>query len=374
MNEDAQSRPKIALCHEWLTSYGGAEQVTANLVAALGIKDVYAFACLPAVAARVVPGCRVHEVSRWGRRLARKHWGYLLPFMPAAWERVDLSGFDLVLTNSYACSNAVRAPAGAPHVSYCQTPIRYAWEWKSELRRIPPPIRPVWPAVAAVLRRQDRQRSARVSKFIANSSYIARRIHRCYGRDSEVIYPPVDTSFWTPGDLAPARDFFLFAGRLVAYKRPDVALKAARQAGVKLVIAGSGPMLPGLKRQAGPGIEFVENPSNEVLRDLYRQARAFVFPGVEDFGITFVEAQACGTPVIAFDRGGAGDAVAHRKTGLLYGGGGVRDLAAAMSSFEPGAYDVERLVEHVRKFDVHVFREAIRRVVKSELKGTSASG
>jgi glycosyltransferase involved in cell wall biosynthesis len=241
--------------------------------------------------------------------------------------------------------------------------MRYAWQWRSEIRRIPLILRPFWPAIAAILRSRDRKWAKRVDIFVANSHNVARRIESLYERDATVVYPPIDTGFWTPGDGGRA-DYFLCAGRLVAYKRVDVALRAARRAGVQLVVAGGGPELHRLRKLArGASVRFVVDPDATTLRTLYRHARALVHPGVEDFGMTLVEAQACATPVIAFAEGGAVEAVIDGRTGLLYEDPSVPALARILRSFNPATYDPDELRRHAEAFGLERFDSEIKRIV-----------
>lgn len=352
---------RTALCHEWMTKYGGSEQVAQRLAASLGIHDVYTFAADPALARALFPDHHL-RVSPLGRSsLATRHWRLLLPMMARTWAALDLSDYDLVVTSSHAAVNAVGKRSDAALISYCHTPMRYAWDWRSELGRVPVPLRPLWPLAAAGLRAADRRRAQRVTRFIANSRNVADRIDRWYGRDAVVVHPPVDTAFFTPGGAR--GDFFLHAGRLVAYKRPEVAVDAARRAGVRLVVAGSGPELDRLRRRAGSGVSFVVEPSRERLRDLYRSAIALVAPGVEDFGMMMVEAQACGTPVVALGRGGAREAVVDGRTGLLYEGDSPASLAEALRGFDPSRYAPQELRRHAEGFSSPRFDAAIRRVV-----------
>jgi glycosyltransferase involved in cell wall biosynthesis len=279
--------------------------------------------------------------------------------MAGAWSRLDLRGFDLVLTSAHSCANAIRVPDAAIHISYCHTPMRYAWEWRQELGRVPVPLRPVWPAAAAWLRRADRGWARNVDMFIANSRFVAGRIRRAYGRTAHVVHPPVDTSYWTPSDEE-REDFFLVAGRLVAYKRIDLAIEAARLAGVPLVVGGAGPELPRLREMAmDAAVRFVVGPDRDTLRTLYRRARALIVPGVEDFGMTMVEAQACGSPVIAFGHGGACEAVDDGTSGLLYRDPSPEALAEVLTAFEDGAFDPTRIRAHAERFDVTAFDEGI---------------
>ena len=190
--------PRIALCHEWLTTYGGSEQVAARIASVLGIREVFTFTARPELAERLFPDALVHALPLGERPSARHHWQRYLPLMGAAWSRLDLNGFDIVITSSHSCVNAIRVPSGARHLSYCHTPMRYAWTWRQEIERIPRVARPVWPVAADALRAADRRWSRHVDRYIANSKHVAGRIRRAYGRGADVVYPPVDVSFWTP--------------------------------------------------------------------------------------------------------------------------------------------------------------------------------
>jgi len=365
---------KIALCHEWTTVYGGSEQVAGRLAEILGVRDVFTFAMSPAVAERAFPGRAVHAPALGRTRLAQNRWPWLLPVMPRVWSRLDLSAYDLVITSAHACVNAVRVRPDAIHISYCHTPMRYAWEWQMELGRVPPPVRPLWPAAAAALRRADRTWARRVTSFIANSHHVAARIRSCYGRDATVVHPPIDTAFWSPDPRVRREDFFLFAGRLVPYKRVDVAIRAARLAGARLVVAGNGPELGRLRRIAGDGATFVVGPSREVLRELYRRCRALVNPGVEDFGMTMAEAQACGAPVVALRKGGALDIVVDGRTGWLYEDPSPERLADVLRGFDARALESDEIRANAERFAPARFDEGIRRVVEEALRSPRCGG
>lgn len=355
---------RIALCHEWLTTYGGSEQVAKRIASALGITDVFAFTVDPDTATRLFPSGSVQAAHPMGQtQIAQRHWQSFLPVMPYAWSRLDLSDFDLVITSSHCSVNAIRTGPDTQVISYCHTPMRYAWDWRAELGRFPSLLRPLWPLAAAAFRASDRHAADRVAVFVANSRNVAERIRLCYGRDSEVIYPPVDIDFWTPDSSANREDYFLYAGRLVPYKRVDIAIAAANLSGLPLVVAGSGPELVGLQRTAGPSVRFVTNPSDFELRELYRRARALVFPGVEDFGMTLVEAQACGTPVIANARGGAREAVRDGVTGVLLADSSAEGFSHALATFEPERYALSEMRAHVTAFSVQRFDRAIRELV-----------
>lgn len=361
---------RAALCHEWTTVPGGSEQVASRIAETLGIRDVFTYAAVPKMAESIFPTSRVH-VSKLGlTRLGRSHWQWLLAFMPSAWSHLDLSSFDLVITSSHSCTNAINVRPDAYHLSYCHTPMRYAWEWRSEVGRFPPLVREVWPLAAMALRMADRRWAQRVTLFIANSRNVAGRIRRYYQRPSVVIPPPIDTAYWTPDSTVDRGDYFLFAGRLVPYKRADVAVDAANLAGIRLIVAGCGPELDRLKRRAGKTVEFLTDPSNHELRELYRGAQAFVYPGVEDFGMTMVEAQACGTPVVAFNAGGAREIVQPRLTGVLYDEPSPQGLAAVLKPFDASSFSQEAMLRRSASFDRSRFDDDIRHVMGAVTRET----
>lgn len=356
-----------ALCHEWTTAYGGSEQVASRLANLLDVRDVYTFAADPGLADSLFPDRAVHAHRLGLTELARRHWRWLLPFMAGGWSRLDLSEYDLVVTSSHSCVNSVRVRPGAMHVSYCHTPMRYAWEWRTEIGRMPAPLRPVWPAIAAMLRKADLERARNVTAFIANSHHVAKRIRECYGRAAAVVHPPIDVDFWTPGPSRRRENFFLFAGRLVPYKRPDLAVEAARAAGAELVVAGSGSELPRLRRMAGQGVRFVVAPDRAALRELYRSCRGFLNPGIEDFGMTMAEAQACGAPVIAAASGGAEDIVIPGRTGILYPESSA--LSEVLESFTPGDFRTDDARANAQRFAPERFDEGIVAVIETAASG-----
>lgn len=361
---------RVALCHEWAVTWSGSEQVAGRIAEALDVDDVFVFTADLGIAGRVFGHRPVHMPPIGRSGLARRRWQWLLPFMVRWWRDLDLSAFDVVVTSSHAAVNSVRPRPDALHVSYCHTPMRYAWTWRAEVGRLPAPMRPAWPLAAALLRRGDRRRAHDVDLFVANSHHVAGRIERFYGRPSVVVHPPIRTDFFTPNTAVEQHDFFLYAGRLVAYKHPDVAIEAAERAGVRLVVAGSGPELGRLKRLAGPSVSFVESPSDTELRDLYRRARALVHPGVEDFGMTMVEAQACGTPVIAHREGGASEAVRDGETGVLYDDPSADGLADVLRGFSGDRFEPHMLRAHAEGFAPERFDEAIRSVVEQLARAT----
>jgi glycosyltransferase involved in cell wall biosynthesis len=251
--------------------------------------------------------------------------------------------------------------------------MRYAWDWRKEVGRIPAPIRPAWPIIASHLRYADRQRARNVDLFLADSKNVASLIKRFYGRRSVVLYPPVDTDYFSPDDSEPREHFFLFAGRLVAYKRPELAVRAATALGARLIVAGSGPELSRLVAMSGPTVEFHTNATDAELRDLYRTTQALLLPGREDFGIIPVEAQACGAPVIALAEGGALETVEHRQSGLLYQDDSLDGLTEAMHNFENLTFEPATIRANAERFGTARFDATLRAII-SALTGEPVNG
>ena len=357
---DALPGAKRVVCHEWFAVIGGSDKVAAELAALTDAEVVYTFAvtdeCLAALDLdRPVVTWRY---GRWAGRSRR--FVALLPIMPLVWRALDLTAAEVTVTSSHSCVNAVRG--GGRHISYCHTPMRYAWEWRLEVGRLARWARPLLPPGAAVLRRLDRRWSRHVDTYLANSTFVADRIQRAYGRDALVVPPPIDTDRFTTGPDT-RTGAYVTAGRFVAYKRFDLAIEAANLAGADLVVADDGPESDRLAALAGPTVRIVTAPTDDELRHLLATARAFVFPGIEDFGMLPVEAQACGTPVIARRAGGALDSVSEGKTGVFVDGDDPRDWADALTSFDPDRYDPETIRAHAATFSAEQFRRRVRAVL-----------
>jgi glycosyltransferase involved in cell wall biosynthesis len=305
------------------------------------------------------------EFRHWPVRttfLQRLHWPpkysrMLLPLMPQAFSALDLSEFDLVFSMSSAFSKNVSTRSDATNISYCLTPPRYLWDLHDQY------IRQAWKRVAVRpalewLRRKDLEAAARVDRFIAISKTVADRITSVYGRSSEVIYPPVDTARFQQLNPRPA-GYFLVVSRLIRYKRIDLAIRACNATRRKLIVVGSGPMERELKAMAGPTIEFRGSPPDAEVTRLLAGCEAFLFPGLEDFGIAPVEAQAAGRPVIAFAQGGATETVRSGVTGVFFDEQTPDSLIAAIESFDSGAYHPQECRENAQRFDSSVFRSRV---------------
>jgi glycosyltransferase involved in cell wall biosynthesis len=287
----------------------------------------------------------------------QRYYRYTLPLMPWAvgWTLPDC---DLVLSGSHCVAKGVTAPPGATHVSYCHTPMRYAWHMQDSYFHERGWSGPkVWLArkILARMRDWDRRTAAGVTHFIANSGVVRQRIRECYDRDAAVIYPPVDTSFYCPADVQ-REDYYLILSAFAPYKRLDLAIDACKKLGRKLVVIGTGQDEKKLRALADDRIQFLGWQHDEVLRDHLRRCAALLFPGEEDFGIVPLEAQACGTPVIAFGKGGATETVIPwprpDATGMWFEEQSVACLAAALEQFENyrHAFDSRRLRQHALRF------------------------
>lgn len=352
--------PRVALVHERFTEYAGSERVVEQLARLWPQADVYvpvsdAAAMPPAIDPSRVRTSRLQRLYRGSGRYA-----HLLPLLPGAMAHFDLSGYDLVVTSHHAFAQRIKPPQGTPVLSYVHSPARWLWE---PGMRVGEAGRLGSAGLAAFARTQrvpDRRAAGRVDTIAANSRAVADRVRRWWQRDAHVVHPPVDVARYTPEPSVPREDFFLLAGRLVPYKRPEVAAAAAAAAGVPLVVAGDGRAAEQVRALGGPHTTLLGRVSDDTLRDLYRRCRALLMPGEEDFGIVPVEAQACGAPVIALGVGGALDSVLPGRTGELYvpepGQSPEQALAAQLRAFRPTDYDATAIRRHAESFSPECFR------------------
>lgn len=358
---------RLAIIADWLPTFGGAEHVIAEFHTLWPSAPIFTTVVRRG---RVGPldraDIRTSPLQRW-YRLFKRH-EMLLPWMPRAMEEIDLSGFDVIISSSHAVAKGIIPPSSAVHICYCHTPMRYAWEMEEEYLRdfhVPGLLRRTVKRMLKRLRQWDLTTAKRVDRFLANSTTTQERITRVYGRESTVIPPPVQERFLeTP--LMPARDRqgFLAIGRLVPYKRFDLLIETANLLGLPLTIAGTGNDLPRLKALAGPTVRLLGYVSDADLPALYAHARALLLPQVEDAGVVPLEAQACGTPVIALQRGGALDTVLEHRTGIFFAEQTVAALTEALQRFEMASFDSAAIREHARQFSSAHFRARIRNAVE----------
>jgi glycosyltransferase involved in cell wall biosynthesis len=361
---------RVAIAHDWLTVPGGSEQVVLELLELFPQAELFTTVYDPEPWPARIKDRPVHASFLNRVPGAARHYQKLLPLMNAAFRSFDLRGFDLVLSSSHACAKNVRAPAGVPHVCYCHTPMRYAWEEGFlEGEDVSPLLRPLLGPLLAWLRRADLRGAAGPDLFVANSAFVAERIERYYGRGAEVVHPPVDVDHYLGlqrGARVPEDErYYLTFGRVVPYKRVDLAVAACGALGRKLKVAGDGRALEAVRAQAGPAVEFLGKVSDAERDSLLSGARALLFPGEEDFGIVPVEAQAAGLPVIAYGVGGARETVLDGQTGVLFEEQTPASLAAAIERFEglePGL-DEDAVRAHAARFSRERFRERMAEVI-----------
>ena len=302
---------KVALVHDWLTGMRGGEKCLEVLCRRFPDARLFTLLRVPRATSPTIERMRITTSFLQRFPGVGRHYRYFLPLMPAAVESLEMpADVDLVLSFSHAVAKSVRPPQGVPHVCYCFTPMRYAWHRRADYDvlsgRVQGPLSAARNAVLDWIRDWDRATSHRVTHFVAISHTVARRITESYGRPSRVIYPPVDTRFYTPADV-PREDFFLSVSALVPYKRVDVAIAACRKLGRRLVVIGSGPERRRLSRMAGAGAELLGWCSDEQVRDYLRRARALIFPANEDFGIVPLEAMAFGAVSIVSKQSGVAE-------------------------------------------------------------------
>ena len=352
---------KVAIVHDWLVSYAGADRVVDCMHHVFPDAPIYT---LVYDKEKMPTWFRDYDIrTTWIQKLpfATKLYKKLLPLMPGAFEALDLSEYDLVLSSSSSCSKGVITRPDAVHICYCHTPIRYVWDFYYTYRaNANPLVRAVMPSQMHKLRQWDKCAADRVDYFIANSRYIAQRIKKYYRRDSDVIYPCVHIN---QSPFVEKEDFYLVVGRFTWYKRIDLAVAACTKLGRRLVVIGTGDEESRLKAMAGPTVEFKGGGlSDEEVRGYYLRAKAFLFPGEEDFGITPVEAQSAGTPVLAFGRGGACETVEDGRTGLLFHAQTVESLAECIEKFEAEgvACSKEEIRAHSLSFSEARFEEELR--------------
>jgi glycosyltransferase involved in cell wall biosynthesis len=358
---------RVAIVHDWLVLNGGAERVLAELIAIFPDCDLFTVVDFLGDAERAALfGKRAQTTFIQKLPFARRKYRGYLALMPFAIEQFDLSGYDLVISSSYAVAKGVLTGPGQLHICYCHSPIRYAWDMQHQYLRQSGLTHGLKSIAARLIlhyiRLWDTRTVHGVDKFIANSRYIARRIAKIYRREAQVIYPPVDIAAFSM--RVEKEDFYFTASRLVPYKRVDLIVEAfARMPSRRLIVIGDGPEMARIAKLAGANVTLLGYRSNEVLRDHMQRARAFIFAAEEDFGILPVEAQACGTPVIAFGKGGAlesivglDDGSGRPPTGVFFEAQTVGALVAAVERFEAAKIDPADCSNQAKRFGPETFR------------------
>ena len=365
---------KTAIVHDWFAGYAGSERVVESLTNIWRDADVFVlFNLLNEEEQRIVVKDKIPKTSfLQNRRSIRKNHRKYLPLFPYAIEQFDLSGYDLIISSSHAVAKGVLTNANQLHINYCHTPIRYAWDLTHQYLSesgLSHGIRgTIAKSILHYLRMWDAAASNRVDYFIANSNYIAKRIKKTYGRDSTVIYPPVDTGKFKL-ELN-KEDYYLTASRLVPYKRIDVIAEAfSKMNGKRLIIIGEGPEAEKIKLKSGANVKFLGYQPREKLREYMQKAKAFVFAAEEDFGIMMIEALSCGTPVIAFNKGGASETIIENETGVLFNRQSPEEIVEAVNKFESRqSFNPVKLNEYAKQFDRKIFEEKIRAFVEDKCR------
>lgn len=360
---------RVAIVHDWLTNSAGAERVVYELhqlfPRAPIYTSVYKKKSLPQFKNADIRTTFLQKIPG-NIKFRHQLWA---PLRPLAFRRLDLSDYDVVISSSSAEAKQVRVNKKSIHICYCHTPIRYFWVNYNEYKNNPGlgPLNPlakiVMPLFIRVLKKSDFKAAQRVDYFLANSTEVQGRIKKFYKRKSYVVYPPVDTNRFKPDRNAKRRGY-LVVGRLVAYKRVDLAVRACTQLNLPLTVVGTGPELNKLRSIAGPNVQFHTNVEDKDMPKFYQNAKGFIFAGEEDFGIVPVEAMASGCPVIAYSKGGALDSVVDGKTGVFFNKQNLGSLKKALRQFETMKFNEKAIVQHSYSFDTEEFKLEISELVR----------
>ncbi len=361
MTPAAANPSRVALVHDWLTGMRGGEKVLEEIADLFPDAPIHTLFHFPGSVSPRLERHPIHTSFLQHAPGIRRHYRRYLPLFPSAIEEFDLAGFDLVVSTSHCVAKGAIPGPRARHVCYCHTPMRYAWDQEHTYfprrRGLMARLRG---SLLTALRAWDAASSARVDRFFANSRHVAARIRRYYGREAEVVHPPVDVDFFTPGEGRRGA-YCLAAAALAPYKRLDLAVAACERLGTELRIAGDGPEIERLRRLAGPRTAILGRVDAETLRALYRGALCFLQPGVEDFGISSVEALACGLPVVALGEGGALDVIRDGEHGVLYAQPNDPEaLAGAIDKLRQMRFNKLNLRSRAEAFSVTRFRDRIR--------------
>ena len=358
---------KVAIVHDWLNQIGGAEAVLGVL------KEMYPQA--PIYTSIYWPAAMPPEYRAWDIRTSfmdrlpfvkRRHQAFL-PLYPLAFEQFDLSEVDLVISNKSGFCHGVITPPQTTHICYCLTPTRFLWNTREyvERERVGRLARAVLPLFLNYLRLWDRLAADRVDHFVAISRTVQARIRKIYRRESTIIHPPVDVGRFAPSEVHD--NYFLIVSRLIPYKRLDIAVRAFNQLGLPLLVVGDGRDRARLEALAKPNVRFLGRLPDEQVREVMARCRALIFPGLEDFGLTPIEAQAAGRPVIAYAGGGALETVVEGVTGTFFHEQSPEALAEVVARFDDRRYDPQAIRQHAAQFDVAVFKEKLEKFVREKL-------
>jgi len=356
---------KVALIHDWLNGMRGGEKVLEEIIELFPGADVFTLFLEPDKISAKIRRQKIFTSGLNRYSLIRRRYQMFLQFFPRAVESFDLSQYDLLISSSHCVAKGAIPAPQARHFCYIHSPMRYIWDQYPHYTRNLGTLKGYYMRKLSVhLRIWDTVSSRRVDHFVANSRFVRDRVMRYYKREAGVIPPPVDTDFFTPGSSGESRQpYFLSVSALVPYKRVDQLVRVFNRLKVPLIIVGKGSEEKRLRRMAAANIRFVKNLTREELRELYRRASGYVFTGVEDFGISFVEAQACGLPVIAYRRGGICDIITP-DTGLLFDRSDDSSVIQAIERFRDRKLHPDDIRENSVRFSRQTFREKFYRYVE----------
>lgn len=359
--------PRVAIVCDWLTTWGGAERVIHTLSELYPNAPIYTSLYNP----KVLPQFKDKKViTSFIQKIpfAVKKYPFMLPLMPYAFESFDFTGFDIVISSSHSCAKGIITQPSTLHITYCHSPTRYLWDACHDYflsYRVPFGLRTWAKRLLHRLRIWDRAAADRVDVYTTNSKYVSRRISKYYRRDSTVVYPAMEKSF-EHLEPKPHGNYYLAVGRLAPYKRFDLIIEAFNKLSLPLVIVGGGKDEKRLKKMAGRFITFTGKISDDELKNMYKNAIALIFPQIEDFGITPLEAMAAGKPVIAYGEGGATETVLPNKTGVLFKEQTVDSLAQGVLDSQNITWNPNEIAAHARTFSEKRFKEEFKKVVDSE--------
>ena len=357
---------RVALIHDWLTGLRGGEKVLEVLCELYPDATLFTMVYIPDSTSLIIESHPIRTAFTQKLPAVKSLYRWYLPLYPWAVESLDLDGYDLVISSSHCVAKGVLTPPDSTHICYCHTPMRYVWDRFGDYFGNGVTARLVYGPVAHYLRKWDVASAARVDHFIANSKHVAERIQKYYRREADVIYPPVDTEVYVPAEEEP-EDYYLIVSALVPYKRLELAIDAFNKRNEPLLIVGTGPQEAKLKARAGTNIRFLGGLLQQELRPLYQRCQAVLLPGVEDFGIVPVEAQACGRPVVAFAEGGALESVRDGETGVFFSESSPEALSDAIDRVSSLRFNRQAVRSWALGFSRQRFKDSVKTYINEKL-------
>ena len=368
-SDKEKARSKVALVHDWLTGMRGGEKALEAVCELYPNAELYTLLHKRNSVSSIIENRQIHRSFIQYLPFTKTLYRHYLPLFPCAIEQFDLDNHSLIISTSHCVAKSIVKTGRAFHVCYCFTPMRYAREQFDDYfgaERVGRVVSSLMSPVLNSLARWDTATSGRVDLYIAISQHVARRIQRYYNRSAKVVYPPVDTNFYKPGNMTP-EDSFVIVSALVPYKRIDLAIRACKISGLKLRIVGEGPDLNRLRLLADSNIEFLGPLTNDAVRNLYRGSKAMLLPGEEEFGIASVEAQASGCPVIALKRGGACETIVDGETGILVDQSTPEAFANALRSAQGRSFNQSIIRRNAERFSTARFRTQFKTAIDEAL-------